>query len=502
MALNITFKYGDYEFEPRPLFTINSEPLKTPDGIGYGIMHSITLDGDLITTGTDQIGSGIVGVFDKVERLKDALDHDGRLLVVSCDNNPILSGYPTVENYSFNNESDNYTRRASYNIEFMMPTTVLGTGSDVFNSSVIPPYIESCSETWDVEFQDERMPFAWTVGTDTETFGYLAAVTHTVDVKARIAYTGDRTSNIPWEDAKAYATGKLGFDNDFVTLTGVLGLPGTGFTSLGVYNQYRQVSTNKTEGSIQVVETFIVSPSGAGAKYLPSDAYETFDISTSQNDGVMTVNIQGEIQGLATIDYSNGLAVTRDKFTAASGYFQIIKPRLYDRAKKAYTGIIDSCFNRPLNATIRSRTVGMNPIQGTISYDYQFDTSTDGCITGDCIISQNITIDDTLENDVFASQVVLGRATGPILQDIGTITARVRTVNIEIVTLPATGCGSVAAIYEPIPTGQVEAFIATISGDLAANYSQVFVSSNTQNWNFTNGRYTKSIGFTYNNCSG
>ena len=49
MALNITFKYGDYEFEPRPLFTINSEPLKTPDGIGYGIMHSITLDVDAWT---------------------------------------------------------------------------------------------------------------------------------------------------------------------------------------------------------------------------------------------------------------------------------------------------------------------------------------------------------------------------------------------------------------------------------------------------------------------
>jgi len=501
MALEIVFKYGDYEFEPRPLFTINSEPLKTPDGVGYGIIHNITLDGDLITT-DKEVESGLAGVFDKVGILKDALDHDGRLLVVTCDNTPILSGYPTIEGYSFNNESDNYTRRASYNIDFRMPTTVLGTGSDVFNSSVIPPYIESCNETWDVEFQDERMPFAWNVGPDVERFGYVAAVTHTVDVKARIAYTGDRTSNTPWQDALAYATGKLGFDNEFVTLTGVLGLPGAGFDQIVTFNQYRQVSTNKTEGSIQVVETFLVTPTGAATKSLPNDAIETFDISTSQNDGVITVNIQGEIRGLTSISYNNGFAVDSDKFSAASGYFKVIKDRLYDRAKNAYTGIIDSCFNRNLNPTVRSRTVGMNPIEGTITYDYQYDTATNGCITGDCIISQNITIDDTLQTDVFASQVVLGRATGPILQDIGTTTARVRTVNIEIVTLPPTGCGSVAAIYEPIPTEQVQDFISTISGDLAASYNQVFVSSNTQNWNFTNGRYTKNIGFTYNTCSG
>jgi hypothetical protein len=499
MATNISFTYGDYEFTPRPLFSISTEPLKTPNGVGYGIMHSITLEGDLITI-NDELDSGILGVFDKIEILKDALDHDGKLLLVSCDDSPILSGYPTIENYNFNNESDNYTRRATYSIEFRMPTTILGSGNDVFNSSVHPPFIETCSETRDVDFQDERLPFSWTLADGTvEKFGYVIAATHTVDVTARIAYTGDRASNTPWEDAKAYATGKLGFDNEFVNLTGILGLPGAGFTETDVFNQFRQISTNKTEGTIQVTETFLVTPSGTNS--LPNNAIETFDISSSQTDGVVTVNIQGEIQGLAEITYIGGMDVTSSKFSAASGYYNIVKDRMYDRARTAFSGVAEECFNRPLNTTVRSRTVGMNPINGTVSYDYQYDTATDGCITGDCILSQNITIDDTLENDVFASQTVLGRATGPILQDIGTITARVRTVNIELVTLPPTGCSTVAEIYAPIPTGQVDSFIAVISGDLAASYSQVFVSSQAQNWNFTAGRYTKSVGFTYTNCS-
>ncbi len=507
MSSNVVFKYGDYEFSPKPLISISTEPLKTPDGIGYGTIHSIALEGDLITMGTTEIASGILGVFDKVEILKDALDADGKLLTISCDDSPIISGYPTIESFGFDKESDNYTRRTGYTIEFKMPTTVRGSGNDPFNGSTNPPFIESCNESWDVEFQDERMPFDWTLQDGTvEKFGYKLAVTHNVDVKARLAYTGTEVSNVPWEDAKDYAVTKLGFDNDFVTLTGVLGLPGGDyFSTFDVFNNYRQVSTNKTDGSIQVTETFVVTPSGANS--LPNNAIETFDIQTAQSEGVTTVSINGSIEGLATLGYdgdggsNDGFYSITDKFSAASGYYNIIKDRMFDRARTAYSGISDSCFNRPLNAVIKGRTVGMNPVEGTISYGYDFDTMSSGCIAGDCILSQNITIDDTLSTDIFASHVVLGRAAGPILQDIGTVTARVRTVNVDLVTLPPTSCATVDDIYDPVPTGAVNDFIAIISGDLAANYSQVFVSSQTQNWNFSVGRFSKSVGFTYNNCS-
>lgn len=500
MSLNINFSYGDYDFRPRPLFSINSRPLKTPDGSGYGVNHNINLRGDILTTG-NELSSGIVGVFDRVEQLKDALNADGRLLVVSCDDQPVLSGYPTISDFDINPESDNYTRRASYNISFEMPTTVQGTGNDNFNNSSIPPFIESCEESWDVEFQDERMPFEWTLHDGTiEKFGYTLLVNHVINVSARIAYTGSEISNIPWEDAKTYASGKLGFNNEFVELSGILGTPGVDFDRTDVYNQYRQVSTDKTNGNIQVTETFIVTPSGTNS--LPNNAIETFDINTNQNDGVITVSINGEIRGLAEMSYASGIQTVADKFSAASGYYNLVKDRLFDRAKTVYSTVTGNCFNRSLNPTVRSRSVGMNPIEGVVTYDYQYDTIPSGCITGSCIISQNITIDDNLPTDVFAKNVVLGRAVGPILQDIGTITERVRTVNIELVTLPPVSCSTISDIYEPIPRDQIDDFVEVISGDLSNNYDQVFVSNNSENWNFTNGRYTKSIGFTYTNCSG
>ncbi len=505
---SIIFKYGDYEFNPKPLFNISVAPIKTPDGIGYGKDYTISLEGDLLNTG-NQIDSGIVSLFNKINNLNDALSQDGRLLLISCDTTPILSGYPTIESLNIERQADNYTRHAKYTADFKLPTLIAGPSGDKFNGSGynIPPFIESCNETWDIEFQDERLPFSWTLnsGNITEKFGYKIAVTHNIDVKARIGYTGIEVYNDVWKDAKDYAETKLGFDNEIFTLSGILSLPGTTyFTKYDTFNNYRQVSIDKSNGNIKITETFIVTPSGQNS--LPNNAIETFEISTSQNEGILTVGIQGEIEGLSKISYTgygsnNGYYVTSSKFAAASGYFNKIKSRMYNRANTIYKASVDECFSkRPLSKIIKQRTIGFNPIQGRISYDYQFDNTPTACITGNCILSQSITIDDTYPHDVYASQTILGRAAGPILQDIGTITNANRGVNIEIVTLPPTGCGTLAEIYKPVPTGQIEAFIAAISGDLMNNYSQVFVDSSSQSWNFTVGRYTRSISFAYTNC--
>ena len=505
--MSLIFKYGNYEFKPKPLFNIAVTPLKTPDGVGYGKEFTISLEGDLLSTG-NQIDSGIAYLFNKkISDLNDAFNHDGKLLLLTCDNKAIISGYPTIENFNIEKQSDNYTRWAKYTAELKMPS-LKGSSGGLFNNSIIPPYIESCSETWDVEFQDERMPFTWNIGTGTpitEKFGYKVAVTHNIDVKAKIAYTGNMIHREVWKDAKDYAETKLGFDNEFFTLTGILGLPGTEsnyFTKYDVFNNYRQVSTDKTNGSIKVTETFVVTPSGQNS--LPNNAIETFDISTNQSEGIITVDIQGQIDGLCKISYTgDGFHIKSTKFAAASGYYNKIKSRLYDRANKVYTATLDGCFakNRKLNKIVKQRTIGFNPLQGTISYSHQYDNSPMSCITGECILSQSITIDDTYPHDLFASQTVLGRAAGPILQDLGTITNASRNINIEIVTLPPTGCGTIEELYKPVPTGQVEGFIDAVYNDIASQFSQVFVENNSQSWNFTVGRYTRSISFAYINCN-
>jgi hypothetical protein len=497
--MSVIFKYGDYEFDPKPAFSINVDNLKTPDGSGYGRKYTVDIEGSLLLQPNQAI-SGVVGVFQKIEDLKDALNQDGKLFIVSCNDNPIISGYPIIgESLSVEKREDNFARRADYKFAFEMPTLTGGDSGDHFNNSIIPPFIESASESWSVDFEEERMPFDWSLsGNFVEKFGYKLAITHDVDVQARAAYDSSENLIEPWKSAKSYAETRLGFDNDMVTLTGILGIPrpdNNYFTAFDVFNQYRNVQIDKSNGSVKVSETFIVTPSGSNS--LPNNAIETFSIDVNKEEGITSVSIDGEIQGLAKITYdpSGIFKQESSKFAAASGYYKLVEStnRFYLRSNRAYQLAKDNCDNQNLSHLYTSKAVGLNPIDGTITYNYNFDNNI-RCFTDPCIVSQNITIDDSLKQDVFAEQVVIGRAIGPIIQDINTKTARTRTVTVEIVTRPSTGCSS---YYDASFTGNVESLINTILNQVSGVQ---FVSENRQNWNITNGRYTRTKGIVYGEC--
>ena len=61
----LTFLYGDYTFEPKPLFNISKEYIKTPSNTGLGTRYNITLEGDLLPYKADgyDVGIEIIGIF-------------------------------------------------------------------------------------------------------------------------------------------------------------------------------------------------------------------------------------------------------------------------------------------------------------------------------------------------------------------------------------------------------------------------------------------------------
>lgn len=553
----VEFKYGNYEFRPAPIFNISTDAYKTSEGSGWGINHRIVLDGNLILTG-NEVQLGVTGLFKEIDNLRSAVSQDGYLLVATCNDgvgtNPIISGRPIVNSFSVESTPDNYTRSAKYTVEFGMPTLMQGTGQDTINPSgfdggdphprvpIHPPFIESFSENWQSDFKEKRIgasfsgDYRTSTGTVvyTEDFLWDGIFTHTIDVKGRTTYTGTSSptsleSKPGWQSAYDYATGylndKYGVSSDAsittVSASGLIGLPITkAGQSLTIYDRFRNASINRTDNSVSVTETFSLQPQAAGSDNLDG-AFETFDISLSTEGGVTSATVQGQIQGYSLIDYKagtnyNGDSVTENQLREQEQSIEKARAYFSDLQTK------DVFFKRAAHATLNSEsflqgscqraiiladrpktiTVGENPLQGTISYSISYDDSLQGCITGDCILSQNITVDDQLESDVFATQTILGRAQGPLLQDIGTTTARVKTISVEVVTVPPTSCASVEEINKTNPSGQVNDFITTIYNSLTGNYSQVFTSSNGQSWNFTQGRYTKNIAFTYNNCSG
>ena len=112
----ITFKYGDYQFDPRPLFTTNKEIVKTASNVALATKYSVTIQGTILPTGIDPIEGNVPGlttVLSGANVLRDAFSQDFKLLLLQCGTDaPIISGYPKVTTVDVSNADDNYIRRA------------------------------------------------------------------------------------------------------------------------------------------------------------------------------------------------------------------------------------------------------------------------------------------------------------------------------------------------------------------------------------------------------
>lgn len=527
-------KYGDYEFRPVPLLDISKNPIKLGnDYNGLGNEYQVVLDGDILLV-DGNITSGTHRVFTEINELQNAFSQDGKLFVAFCsgiggsNEDLFISGYPIVEDININVEGDNYTRRAGFNITLKMPSL-----SGVFDSlntnngfselqADTGIYLSEFSENYDVAIREDYFPVIlnWTNCNQKEEYPIVLDVSRQVNAKVRPVYSGGQlifNLNSGVNFLNGYLNRYPGFE-----YTGILGTTSTG---LPRYNLKRDVSVNKFDWTIDVTETYVTIDDDGTDYVIGTGAIETYTVDCNRSDTyVTTVSVQGEIQGLALTSFDGGLMAetfeSREGFISSSGAYSNAKGYLsgisdlsFCRASGTFaqnSGFLygstsaNQCSTRPIgiNSKVKSSTIGVNPINGLITYSITYDNSLQSCFSDNpCIISSNATITDNLATDVFASQTIIGRGIlGPILQDINATTARVKQLNVELVVPPATGCGSLSAITGDMPLSDVDSLISIISGDLVSNYDQVFISTNTQNWNFTQGRYTRTVAWTYNDC--
>ena len=165
------------------------------------------------------------------------------------------------------------------------------------------------------------------------------------------------------------------------------------------------------------------------------------DGSTISSNATLTIN--GSIIGFAL----NGSS--RDRYNNAKTRFDAVKPTLKNR--------LASVINPSLvSDRIISRSETHNKLFGAVNYAYTFSTRTD--ISDSGIVSENVVVDTQDPKDVFAVQIIPGLAAGPIIQNIGTITERRKTLSVNWV-IDSTGAMSTPdarfAMYEGVyaPTG-------------------------------------------------
>jgi hypothetical protein len=144
------------------------------------------------------------------------------------------------------------------------------------------------------------------------------------------------------------------------------------------------------------------------------DRSETLDSSQIQ------VTINGTVQGIGVETTTKGTS----RFLSASGaYYGIIEPLISARVSQIIpTG---NC----VSSTAISKTFGMSPLGGTITYSQTFETRFS--TSNSNILSEEIDITLARAGRVVASIAIPGKLSGPVLQDQETYTGLSKSLSIK-----------------------------------------------------------------------
>ena len=487
----ITFSYGDYSFDPRPLFTVNKEVIKTPANTGLATKYSMTLNGTILPTGInlDDFKGGLNTVISGTHALETAFAKDFEVLLLKCEGtDPIISGYPKVISVDVNNASDNYVRRADYtiNLELVSLTgsrsNAVGMadgGGDLSASGLI-----SLTDDINIEFLDERVggeALSLFGGTLPTVFNISRSMSAQGD---SLPATGGEAYIQPWARAKSYIVSKLadtGSYSDY--FSDAMCVDGMNIT-----NTFRTISINKSDGSCSATQTAVAFQGSYSA-------IEDFEVTTEQsNDSALTnVSINGSIRGFANVDYSTCPPTGALFNNAYSKWTEEVSGLIKTRAESAYDASIHTPIRTPddLHIIPLSKSITYNTLGGVISYNFSYDNRVDFLETG--AITEVITYTDSPRNDIFASLTILGRAAGPLLQDLGTKGPYTTEISIDALFKPQQASTS----FQFGPVGEdLEQYITLMTG-----LDNEFITSDNRTWNPTAGHFTWNKSWEIGKCS-
>jgi hypothetical protein len=499
MASLINMHYGSFDFEPNPIpfMTINKEYIKNAAGINVGTLINVTLEGTIVEATGGVIG-GLTMVDFKMDVIREAFNQDGLLFKVTCDGPPeviYFSGYPRVNSIQFDRSTDNWVMTAPYTIELEFDDAEPDE-----DDALMPPYLQDVNETWNMDFVDERYPFIWQLPDSVfDSCPLQFRISHEISAQGKSHYDVGGLVKPAWEYAKDYVVSKLGFNFEFLTHTGVIDLNPANFDA---FNHLRNIITDVAAGRYTVNESWLVVQTGSQGSAGAAIEDYSVNVRAGTDNPFTNVVVEGEIRGLTQLDMTDaidGFDVDVSAYTHASGYWQAVKPKLVQRVQM----LGDSTAVRPFNVIPLNTSVGHDPCRGVINYTYEYNDRPPVCIQG--ALQENVTITDNNPADVFAVLTVLGRAAGPVLQSIGTVTAPTRRLSVDIIMQPATGCPesggpvSFGSWYEQKPVG-VQQLVTALEADLESNYNQVFKTEDVETWEATLGRFTRNVNWTFGSC--
>tara|TARA_R110002051_G_scaffold32786_2_gene73888 strand:+ start:757 stop:2637 length:1881 start_codon:yes stop_codon:yes gene_type:complete len=183
----------------------------------------------------------------------------------------------------------------------------------------------------------------------------------------------------------------------------------------------------------------------------------------------------------------------------------------YNWACNVYSGLnFPSVLLLKLQVEPITQSISYNTREGTIGYSFTYTNRPQNCYSGALV--EQISISRGNPSQVHANLTILGRAKGPILQDIATITAGTTEVNVEAVIVP-----DIAAEWDPgnnvsgLCSGWVFAnagntrnfysgFMTNVEKGISGEYGQYFVTTDSETYDPKTGRYTRSKAWIHSLC--
>lgn len=416
---------------PFPKYSVSAERVEAADGTLIDMTYSISVTGQVIATGDmTSAGARQDSLHEAMIAKLAAMENDvpvGTLEIIAYGgrSNVLQFNDATLTSINFAEQDDDTagTQVGDYTFEF---TAHKRSSTKIGNSYTLA----NAEETWDISENSERY---YESNTLTNLPSKTYTISHTVSATGYNNITNTTFSDSGWAEAKNWVLSRLVANpatpitkdvadkETFTDFQGIYMGEKDDFIDLSTdsaYNHSRVAQSDLPGGSYSVTETWYISKLAVT---------HDFDMSLDTGeDGVTNIAVNGTIQGLNTSSFGTR---SEDRITQAESVLDNCIGQAYGLANTFYLANIASVT--PLSTSEISKSISKNRTTGVISYSLSYN---DKELESDDTISESIQISDDNEdqsNSVVAIIQIIGKADGPIFQNMGTTTERKRSIGLE-----------------------------------------------------------------------
>jgi hypothetical protein len=383
-----------------------------------------------------------------------------KLEIIGFNESKGIKAHCDVESIEFDDQT-RWTNICGYTIN-LKTNKFTESSNGIFSANATEDafsyYISDAQESWSISEADSLTASSGNALDEKKTY----SISHTVSAVGQRTYNSGVLVS-PVSQASGYVHNVLGIGSGNIP-SSFFNLP----SGLVACNRKVSEEIDRLAGSYQIQEEFTFLPSGQ----LATESVQ-FSIE-NDTSSLKRISVNGTITGMNSLGATDR---STNRYINASSYWASVSGQIYNRASGNYDDIY-------LNPIPLSKSIGKNPQEGTITYNYSFDNRPANFIAN--ALTEDIQVTDTYPGQNINVVPVIGRSQ-PIIQYVNSRSEYRRSLSITA-NLPASG-GLVAkpSISE----------LTAIFDFYKPIGNKVYYEAPTENWNPRTGQYSYSINWVF-----